>query len=238
MKAMIFAAGLGTRFKPWTDHHPKALAMVNGKSLLQRNIEYLQQYGITDVMVNVHHFADQLKSAIIENNGWGSNIIVSDESDEVLETGGGLMKARPFLDSGELFITLNADILTNLKLDRLIAFHKAHQPLISFGVTNRISSRCFLFDENNQLCGWKNNQTGEEKMSVYKEGLVAKAYSCVALFDSSVFSFIRQEGKFSLTETYLDLAKTHDILGFDHTGDVIVDVGKPESVAVAEKFFR
>src|SRR6187551_3991070 len=92
--AMIFAAGLGTRFKPWTDAHPKALAVVNGKTLLQRNIEYLQQYGIRDVVVNVHHFADQLIETIIKSKGWGSKITISDERDELLETGGGLLKAK------------------------------------------------------------------------------------------------------------------------------------------------
>ena len=97
MKAMIFAAGLGTRFKPWTNEHPKALALVNGKSLLQRNIEYLQQYGIVDVVVNVHHFADQIIDAVEKNKGWGSHIHISDERDEVLETGGGLLKAKHVL---------------------------------------------------------------------------------------------------------------------------------------------
>ena len=101
MKAMIFAAGLGTRFKPWTDNHPKALAMVNGKSLLQRNIEYLQQYGITDVVVNVHHFADQISDTLQANKGWGSKVVISDETNEVLETGGGLLKARPLLEGDE-----------------------------------------------------------------------------------------------------------------------------------------
>ena len=124
MNAMIFSAGLGTRFKPWTDRHPKALAIVNGKSLLQRNIEYLQQYGIKDVVINVHHFADQLVEAVKENNGWGSNILISDETNEVLETGGGLLKAKDLLQNGQPFITLNADFLTNLNLDDLIAFHK------------------------------------------------------------------------------------------------------------------
>src|SRR5260221_12244541 len=93
-KAMILAAGLGTRFKPWTDKHPKALATVNGKSLLQRNIEYLQQYGINDVIVNIHHFAGQIIDAIKKNKGWGSNIVISDERNELLETGGGLLKAK------------------------------------------------------------------------------------------------------------------------------------------------
>src|SRR6187551_1303682 len=94
MKAMIFSAGLGTRFKPWTDEHPKALALVNGKSLLQRNIEYLQQFDIKDVIVNVHHFADQIENAIVDNDGWGSDILVSDEREKVLETGGGLLYAK------------------------------------------------------------------------------------------------------------------------------------------------
>src|SRR5829696_4250871 len=97
MKAMIFAAGLGTRFKPWTDNHPKALAIVNGKSLLQRNIEYLQQYNIHDVIVNVHHFPDKLIEAIKKNNGWGSKIEISDERAMLLETGGGLLNASALL---------------------------------------------------------------------------------------------------------------------------------------------
>jgi N-acetyl-alpha-D-muramate 1-phosphate uridylyltransferase len=237
MKAMIFAAGLGTRFKPWTNHHPKALAMINGKSLLQRNIEYLQQYGVFDVVVNVHHFADQIVQAVAENKGWGSNVIISDETNEVLETGGGLLKARNMLEGTEPFLTLNVDILTNLNLHHLLAYHRQHQPLISFGVTNRKTSRNFLFDESNRLCGWRNNSTGDERISIAKEGLVAKAYSCVVVFEPRIFSLIRQTGKFSLTETYLDLASEHLILGYDHSGDKLVDVGKPESVAVAEALF-
>src|SRR5690606_35113211 len=121
MQAMIFSAGLGTRFKPWTDSHPKALAIVNGKSLLQRNIEYLQQYGIKDIIVNVHHFGQQIIDAIKENNGWGSNIIISDETTEVLETSGGLLKAKPLFTPGEKFITCNADILTDLNIEKLLS---------------------------------------------------------------------------------------------------------------------
>ncbi len=237
MKAMIFSAGLGTRFKPWTDKHPKALAIVNGKSLLQRNIEYLQQYGITDVVVNVHHFADQIIDAVETNKGWGSNVIISDETNEVLETGGGLLKAKDLLSGDEPFITLNVDILTNLDLNKLLEFHYEHKPLISFGVTNRETSRYLLFNENDLLCGWKNIKTGEEKISILTPTLNPKAYSCVVVFQPEVFSFIRQRGKFSLTETYLDLAHEHLILGYDHSGDKLVDVGKPESVAKAEALF-
>lgn len=235
---MIFAAGLGSRFKPWTDKHPKALALVNGKSLLQRNIEYLQQYNITDVVVNVHHFADQIIKAIEDNDGWGSNIAISDETNEVLETGGGLWKAKDLLKGDEPFITLNADFLTNLNIDNLLAFHTGKKGLISFGVTNRKSSRNLLFDETYRLCGWKNNMSGEEKISIKKVDMVPLAYSCVAVFEPSVFEHIPQRGKFSIIDSYLSLAAEFPIYGFDHSGDKLVDVGKPESVAIAEALFE
>lgn len=238
LRAMIFAAGLGTRFKPWTDQHPKALALVNGKSLLQRNIEYLQQYGITEVVVNVHHFADQIIASVEKNNGWGSKVFISDETGEVLETGGGLMKARHLLESDKPFVTINVDILTNLNLNLLYHYHQQHKPLISFAVTNRTTSRYLLFDDADRLCGWKNTKTGEERIVLQKDTLIPKAYSCVVVFEPQVFSLIRQQGKFSLIESYLDLAPAHSILGYDHSGDVLVDVGKPESVAVAEQYFK
>ena len=234
---MIFSAGLGTRFKPWTDKHPKALAPVNGKPLLQRNIEYLQQFGIREVIVNVHHFPDQIISAIQQNKGWGSEVIVSDESDVVLETGGGLKKAQAYFDKSTPFVTINVDILTNLDLNKLLQFHEDHKPLISFAVTDRKSSRNFLFDDDLRLCGWRNNNTNEERISIEKVGLVPKAYSCVVVFQPEIFSLIKQEGKFSLVDVYLDLAADHKILGFDHTGDKLVDVGKPDSVAIAEREF-
>lgn len=237
IKAIIFSAGLGTRFKPWTDNHPKALALVNGKSLLQRNIEYLQQYGITDVVVNVHHFPDQIIRAVKENDGWGSNVMISDESDVVLETGGGLLKAKHLLEGNKRFVSLNVDILTDLKLDEMMAFHLQHKPLVTFGVTNRKSSRVLLFDKNNRMCGWKNLQTGEEKITIDKPDLKEKAYSCVVIYEPEIFSLIKEKGKFSIMDSYLNLAAEHTILGYDHSGDHLCDVGKPESVAVAEKLF-
>lgn len=237
MKAMIFSAGLGTRFKPWTDKNPKALALVNGKPLLQLNIEYLQKYMITDVVINVHHFADKVIEAVKENEGWGSNVLISDETDELLETGGGLLKAKDLLQDGEPFITLNADFLTNLNINALLEFHKNKKALISFGITNRKTSRYFLFDEDNRLCGWRNTNTGEERISIQKDNLKEMAYSCVVVFQPEIFKLIPQRGKFSLVETYLSLAAEHPIYGYDHSGDKLVDVGKPESVAVAEKLF-
>ena len=240
MKAMIFSAGLGTRFKPWTDHHPKALAQVGDKSLLQRNIEYLQQYGITNVVVNVHHFADQIEAAIQQANGWGSHIQISDERNEVLETGGGLLKAETILGNTDRFLTCNVDILTDLDISKLLAFHLENRPLISFGVTDRPSSRQLLFKRSMQLCGWKNNSTGEVRMSSDESDLIARSYSCVVIFEPTIFELMRSAGftgKFSLTDVYLRLATEHTILGYDHSGDRFIDVGKPEAVKIAEAIF-
>jgi len=235
--ALIFCAGLGTRFKPWTDNHPKALAVINGKSLLQRNIEYLQQYGINRVIVNVHHFADQIMDAVKKNNGWGSEVLISDETDAVLETGGGLLKAKPLFIPGEPFLTCNADILTDLDIDALLESHNRNRPLISMMVSGRKTSRYLLFDNENTLCGWQNITTGEERISKPTVPLHPLAYDCVVAFEYEVFDLIPFTGKFSLIDLYLHLAKTHIIKGLEHRDDRWIDVGKPESVAVAEKMF-
>ena len=236
-RAMIFAAGLGTRFKPWTDHHPKALAPVNGKSLLQRQVEYLQHNGMNDVIVNVHHFAGQIVDTIKKNNGWGSHIIISDETDEVLETGGGLLKAKNLFQPGQRFITCNADFLTDLDIHKLIAFHERKKALITFAVTNRKTSRYLLFDDNDRLCGWRNVKTGQDRISIAGKEMVEKAYSCVVVFEYDIFRLMPFTGKFSLIDVYLSLAADHPIYGYDHSGDKLVDVGKPDSIALAESLF-
>ena len=236
MKAMILAAGLGTRFKPWTDLHPKALALVNGKTLMERNLLYLQSFGIKDVLVNVHHFAEQIRHAIIVNDGWGSNITISDESDEILETGGGLKKAAAYFDEGA-FVLMNADILTDLDLKKMISFHEGKKPLATLAITDRKSSRYFLFDKNERLCGWRNTKTNEEKISIEGSLLKEKAFSGIHFISPEIFPLMHQQGKFSIVDVYLELAAAHTILGFDHSGSKMVDVGRPEAVQVAEKLF-
>ncbi len=241
MKAIIFSAGLGTRFKPWTNQHPKALARVNGKSLLQRNVEYLQDHGIRDVIVNIHHFGEQVREAIEKNKGWGSSILISDESKELLETGGGLLKAKDLFNPGERFLSCNVDILTDLDIDKLLQFHQQQNAQVSFGITNRSTSRYLLFDEESRLCGWRNTKTGEEKLVRGQSPLVPKAYSCVAVFEYEIFSLMERHGfsgKFSLIDVYLRLAEVHRIMGYDHSGDRLVDVGKPESLLKAEDLFK
>ena len=235
-RAMILAAGLGTRFKPWTDRHPKALAVVNGKSLLQRNIEYLRSFGIRDIVVNVHHFAEQIEEALAVNQGWGSHYIISDETAAVLETGGGLRKAAPFLENGP-FVLMNVDILTDMDLGAMIADHFLHTPLATLAVTDRTTSRYFLFDANDQLCGWRNVKTGQERLARPVTAGVQKAFSGIHVIDPSIFSLMTMEGKFSVVDLYLDLAAGHSIRGYDHSRSRLIDVGKPESAEQAERLF-
>ena len=242
---MILAAGLGTRFKPWTDQHPKALAPINGKSLLQRNIEYLQGFGICDVVINVHHFAGQIIEALTASKGWGSRFSISDETSEVLETGGGLKKARPLLED-EPFVLMNVDILTDMDLAAMTADHFRHRPLATLAVTGRTTSRYFLFNEADELCGWRNVQTGQERLARPAHvsgtgqggsGLVQKAFSGIHIIDPAIFPLIGREGKFSMVDLYLDLAAKESIRGFDHSRSRLIDVGKPAAAEEAARLF-
>lgn len=235
--AMIFAAGLGTRLKPWTDSHPKALAPVNGKSLLQRNVEYLQHHGISDVVINVHHFHEQIIRTLEENKGWGSDIRISDETKELLETGGGLYHARDFFSGYDQVITLNSDILTNLDLQSILASHRGSSAFATLAVMKRSSSRYLLFSETMRLCGWRDRKTGEEIMRIHGIETGEFAFSGITVFDKDIFHQIRQGGKFSLRDVFLDLCEKKFIAGYDHTGDLFIDVGKPGSCEEAEKYF-
>lgn len=239
MKAMILAAGLGTRLKPFTDKHPKALAVVNGKTILQRNIEFLAKFGITDIIINVHHFANEIIEFLDGKKNFGSKITISDESGEVLETGGGLKKAAWFFEANDApFVVMNVDVLTDIHLRGMIEQHKKIKPLATLAVTNRHTSRYFLFDEMDLLCGWKNIKTGEQKISREASRYTQKAFSGIHLISPKIFSLMYMDGKFSMVDLYLELAKTHSIVAFDHNNSKFIDVGKPESIAKAESLFR
>ena len=235
-KAMLFCAGLGTRFKPWTDQHPKALAVINGKTLLQRNIEYLQQYDITDVVVNVHHFPEQIIDELEKNNGWGSTITISDESDELLDTGGGLLKAKHLLFR-DTILTLNVDVLTEINLRDFLTHHQQENALITVAVSDRTTSRYLLFNKYNRLIGWRNKKTDNTKIVIKAKDIFEKAYSGLAIFQPEALDLISIRGKFSLIDAYLQLAPQNKIAAYDHTGDRWIDVGKPESVQMAEEMF-
>lgn len=247
MRAMILAAGLGTRLKPFTDRHPKALAMVNGKSLLQRNVEYLVSYGISEIIVNVHHFADQIVNAIHENNGWGAAITISDETDEVLETGGGLLRAASYFESEDRWLVMNADILTDLNLHDFMKADEANVSksegdlVATLAVTNRNSSRNLIFNQAGTLCGWKNNNTNEQKWALPLRDpntAVPKAFSGIQIIHASFLQELQLRGKFSLIDAYLQLAQHFAIHYFDHSNGILLDVGKPESLEKAATIFK
>ncbi|MEO7960034.1 MAG: nucleotidyltransferase family protein [Ginsengibacter sp.] len=238
MKAMLLAAGLGTRLKPFTDSHPKALAVLNGKTLLQRNIEYLSGAGVTDFIINVHHFAKQVIDFLSTNNDFGKSITISDESESLLETGGGLMKASWFLkDDPSPFILMNVDVLTDMHMEAMIRQHIKLKPLVTLAVSNRHTSRYFLFEDVGQLCGWKNIKTGEQKISREVSKFYPKAFSGIHVISPEIFSLIKREGKFSLVDVYLDLAVAHKIIDFEHSQSKFIDVGKPGSIEKAENIF-
>ena len=237
MKAMIFAAGLGTRLKPFTNNHPKALAVVNGKPLLQRNIEYLKSFGIDEIVINVHHFADQIIEFLEENNYFGIEIIISDETDQVLETGGGLVKAKD--NFTEDFLVMNVDILTDLNLAEFIKAHQENKAIVSLAVSDRDSSRKLFFNEQNELKGWRNLKTEEEIKAVDSlDNCKDLAFSGIHVISPALFDKITEKGKFSIMKVYMDLMQTESIIGFDHSGGILIDVGRPESVLEAESYFR
>ncbi|MFV0143567.1 MULTISPECIES: nucleotidyltransferase family protein [Empedobacter] len=237
MKAMIFAAGLGTRLKPFTNNHPKALAVVNGKPLLQRNIEYLKSFGINEIVINVHHFADQIIEFLEDNNYFGIEITISDETDQVLETGGGLVKAKANFE--EDFLVMNVDILTDLNLDKFIKAHQENKALVTLAVSNRNSSRKLFFNEQNELKGWRNLKTEEEIKAVDSlDNCKDLAFSGIHVISPTLFYKITEKGKFSIMKVYMDLMQTESIIGFDHSGGILIDVGRPESVLEAEQYFK
>ena len=236
-KALIFAAGKGTRLKPFTDSHPKALALVNDVPLLERNIKYLQSFGVIEFVINVHHFGEQIVEFLEKNNHFGAKIDISDEKDELLETGGGLLFAQKYLENEENFLIMNADILTDLNIHELVKFHETHLPLATLAVSDRNSSRKLFFNSEMVLKGWMNKNSGETKMAEFNNNFKELAFSGIHCINSSIFDKIKRRGKFSIMEEYLDLMFENNILGFQHEARLI-DVGRPESVIEAEKYFK
>lgn len=234
---MLFCAGLGTRLRPLTNNKPKALVELSGKSLLQWNIEKLKNLGIHDFVINIHHFADEIENYLNEHDNFGVNIKISDERQALLDTGGGLKKARHLLDSGEDILLHNVDIISNLNLQEMISFHEEHKPLASLAVRSRKTSRYLMFeDESQELTGWTNIKTGELKISKISSELVSNyGFSGIHIISPKVFDLLPEEDEFSIIDGYLEMAKSHKILCFPHEDSYWFDVGKPENLEAAEK---
>ncbi len=238
MKAMIFAAGLGTRLRPYTNDKPKALIEVGGEPLLGIALRRLAAAGCREVVINVHHFAEQVMDFLEKNTPSGIQIHISDERKRLLDTGGGLKKAAPLLDGDAPFLVCNVDILTNLDLAAFYARHCKSKALATLAVRQRTTSRYFLFDEKMCLKGWQNSKTGDV---VYVSGvssvepLEAWAFSGVHAISPEIFKWMPEEEVFSIIDVYLAAAGKNLVAGYPHDEDVWMDVGSPRSLEEAEK---
>jgi NDP-sugar pyrophosphorylase family protein len=232
MQAIIFSAGLGTRLKPITDTLPKALVPVAGKPLLQWNIEKLISAGCTKIVVNVHHFPEMIRNFLTENSNFGIEIHISDETDAILDTGGGLLKAAPYFINNEPVVAHNVDVMSNLDIKELLRVHKKNNAMATLVVRDRQTQRYLLFDDDMLLAGWKNMATGEirqaRKFSVEK--LKPLAFSGIQILSPEIFPLITQTGKFTIIETYLGLAKSNRIAGFEDRSELWMDLGKIEQL--------
>ena len=239
MKAMIFAAGLGTRLKPITDNLPKALVPIAGKPLLEHVILKLKASGFDEIIVNIHHFPDQIIDFLKENNNFGIRIEVSDERDELLDTGGGIRKAAWFFDDGKPFLVHNVDILSNVNLMALYHQHESTKSLATLVVSQRDTFRYLLFDENRRLNGWINEKTGETKPANLDKTRQYKklAFSGIQILSPRVFELMEKlEPKFPIMDFYLTNAASQTINGFIPADFKMLDVGKLNVLDEAERF--
>jgi len=236
MKAMIFAAGLGSRLYPLTADKPKALVEVAGKTLLQRAIEKVKEAGYHELVINIHHFGDQIIRFLATNNNFGLSVTVSDEREQLLDTGGGILKAAQWLESVEPFLVYNVDVLSNIDLNLFRKYHMEKGGLATLAVRDRDTARYLIFDESMQLSGWKNIKTGEEILSRNIPSNKLLAFSGIQLIDPSIFKFITETGRFSSIPLYLRLATDHRIIGYYDQSSLWMDLGKPDQIAEAEKF--
>ena len=225
---MILAAGLGTRLKPLTDTKPKALIDVGGYTMLELSIRYLKKYGIKNIIINIHHFPDQIIQYIQSKNYFKINIEFSDESSELLETGGAIKHASSYLNAKEPFILMNGDILTDLDLKEMIQFHLLHKPLVTLGVKDRETSRSLIFNQQMRLVGWKNNQTGERKGKNIEATNIALGFSCIQIINPAIFDLIIENGAFSIIDLYLRLMDSYQIIGFRQDQSKWLEFGRIE----------
>jgi len=243
MKAMILAAGLGTRLRPLTDDRPKALVEVAGHPMLEIALARLREFGIREVIVNVHHFADMVVEYLKRNDNFGMRIEVSRE-DLLLDTGGGLKKAaRFFLEESdnargidEPFILHNVDVISTIDLESMVRFHTDHQALATLAVQDRETSRYLLFDEQLQLCGRRPGRGQPDEIVRSVQKISPFAFSGIHVVSPHLLTMMPEEGVFSIIDSYLRLVRGRKkILGFRADEYYWRDLGKPENVAQAEK---
>lgn len=245
MKAMIFAAGLGGRLKPLTDTMPKALVPVAGRPILEHVILKLKTAGFTEIVINIHHFGEQILDFLRAKDSFGLTIHISDERDLLLDTGGGVKKARTFFEnSDEPFLVHNVDILSDIDLKELYNYHLRNGGVATLLASRRKTSRYLLFDSEKKLCGWVNKDTGQVKPAgfLYDESLYQEyAFSGIHVLSPDIFRWMdtqQWEGKFSIMDFYLATCRQADFFGYLTEKLQLIDIGKPETLAKAEEFVR
>lgn len=234
MRAMVLAAGLGTRLRPLTSDRPKALVTIGGRTLLDITLSRLRSFGIRDVIVNAHHFADALIAYLEANRNFGMHIEVSRE-DALLDTGGGLKKAAHFFaGSNEPFLLHNVDVISNVDLGAMMKCHRERHVLATLAVQDRPSSRQLLFDTNGQLCGRRIRGTADEVVRSAAE-VSARAFSGIHVISPRIFDRMKEEGVFSIIDVYLRLARAGERIIALRTDELYWrDLGTLESLLAAE----
>ena len=244
MKAMIFAAGLGTRLRPLTDHQPKALVNVGGVPMLERVILRLKGAGFDDITVNVHHFGEQIIDFLQAKRYAGVTIHISDERDLLLDTGGGILKAKPFLEGNEPFLVHNADIMTDIDLGALYRHHLTHRAEATLVVSQRNTSRYLLFDAQQRLQGWTNKQTGEvlpADLDIAAGHYTPLAFSGIHVISPTLYRWMGEtpwSGKFSIIPFYVAICREARIQGYQPEQMHFFDVGKIETLRQAEEWLE
>ncbi|MCO5230469.1 MAG: nucleotidyltransferase family protein [Chitinophagales bacterium] len=218
MKAMIFAAGLGTRLRPMTDNIPKAMVEVGGQPMLKIVLDRCYSAGIDEVVVNVHYLSNIIIDFLATYHRPGLKIHISDESDELLETGGGLLKAKDFFDDGQPFLVANADVLTNIDIQLFLQKHLQYGGIATLAVRDRSSKRKLCFDMHGRLIGRAGNDLKGDEL----------AFSGYHILQPEIFNYFNREGKFSIMDVYMDICQEHSIYAFSHQKDIWVDIGTIE----------
>lgn len=241
MKAMIFAAGLGTRLKPLTDHMPKALVPVAGRPMLEHVILKLKAAGFNELVINIHHFGEQILDFLRANQNFGLTIHISDERDCLLDTGGGIRKAEPFFRGNEPFLVHNVDILSDTDLKALYEYHRQSGNDATLLASRRKTIRYLLFDDEKRLCGWINKdalQTKPEGFAYNPEHHHEYAFSGIHVISPSLFHYMDEQwtGKFSIMDFYLQTCHEARIGGRLTDTLRLIDIGKPETLTQAEEF--
>jgi NDP-sugar pyrophosphorylase family protein len=239
MKAMVLAAGLGTRLRPLTDDRPKALVEVGGRTMLAITLARLREFGVSDVIVNVHHFADKVVEYLKANANFGMRIEISREV-VLLDTGGGLKKAAWFFEgSEEPFILHNVDVVSTIDLRKMAELHLAKKNLATLAVQDRRTSRYLLFDESDELCGRRAGEDGAPEFLKPAEGVQALAFAGVHVISPKIFEGLSEDGVFPIIPSYLRLSAAGEKIVAFHADEYYWrDLGRPESVAKAAEELR